>query len=71
MDLGLLGHGDLRVDEQPDGARESRAFRRFRQPLHADRARHAAAQGITLMDKSVAAATESSLAMKSRGAFDA
>lgn len=35
------------------------------------RARLAAAQGITLMDKSVASATESALAMKSRGAFDA
>lgn len=41
-----------------------------RPPLSA-RARHAAAQGIALMDKSVASATESTLAMKSRGAFDA
>ncbi len=35
------------------------------------RARQAAAQGITLMDKSLASANESALAMKSRGAFDA
>jgi cobalt/nickel transport system permease protein len=35
------------------------------------RTRHAAAQGIALMDKSVASATESALAMRSRAAFDA
>ncbi len=39
-------------------------------PRLPDRLRHAAAEGITLMDKSMAAATESALAMKSRGAFD-
>lgn len=40
-------------------------------PPHAlDRARHAAAQGIALMDKTMAAATESAMAMRSRGAFD-
>jgi cobalt/nickel transport system permease protein len=35
-----------------------------------DRAHHAAAQGIALMDKTMAAATESAMAMRSRGAFD-
>jgi cobalt/nickel transport system permease protein len=39
-------------------------------PRLADRARHAGAQGIALLDKSMAAATESTLAMRSRGAFD-
>ncbi len=39
-------------------------------PRLVDRARHAAAQGIALMDKTQAAATESALAMRSRGAFD-
>jgi cobalt/nickel transport system permease protein len=45
--------------------------RNIARPHLAARARHAAAQGIALMDKSVASATESTLAMKSRGAFDA
>lgn len=40
-------------------------------PHLVDRAHHAAAQGIALMDKTQAAATESALAMRSRGAFDA
>lgn len=35
-----------------------------------DRARHAAAQGGTLLDKSLTSATEAALAMRSRGAFD-
>jgi cobalt/nickel transport system permease protein len=39
-------------------------------PRLIDRAHHAAAQGIALMDKTMAAATESALAMRSRGAFD-
>lgn len=39
-------------------------------PRLADRARLAGSQGIALMDKTVAAATESALAMRSRGAFD-
>lgn len=39
-------------------------------PRVLDRAHHAAAQGIALMDKTMAAATESAMAMKSRGAFD-
>ena len=39
-------------------------------PRLIDRTRHAAAQGITLMDKTMAATTESALAMKSRGVFD-
>lgn len=39
-------------------------------PRLADRVRHAGAQGAALMDKSVAAATESAMAMRSRGAFD-
>jgi cobalt/nickel transport system permease protein len=39
-------------------------------PRLVDRAHHAAAQGIALMDKTMAAATESALAMRSRGAFD-
>jgi cobalt/nickel transport system permease protein len=46
------------------------ASRNPRPPRVIDRARHAAAQGITLLDKSMAAATESALAMKSRGVFD-
>jgi cobalt/nickel transport system permease protein len=45
--------------------------RNIARPQITARARHAAAQGIALMDKSVASATESTLAMKSRGAFDA
>jgi cobalt/nickel transport system permease protein len=39
-------------------------------PHLADRARHAAAQGIALVDKAMTAAAESALAMRSRGAFD-
>ncbi len=39
-------------------------------PRLIDRTRHAAAQGIALMDKTMAATTESALAMKSRGVFD-
>ncbi|MDR1967156.1 MAG: ABC transporter permease [Burkholderiaceae bacterium] len=39
-------------------------------PRLIDRIRHAAAQGIALMDKSTAAATQSTLAMRSRGVFD-
>jgi cobalt/nickel transport system permease protein len=39
-------------------------------PRILDRAHHAAAQGIALMDKTMAAATESAMAMRSRGAFD-
>lgn len=45
--------------------------RNIARPHFTARARHAAAQGVALMDKSVASATESTLAMKSRGAFDA
>ncbi len=45
--------------------------RNIARPHLAARAHHAAAQGITLMDKSVASATESALAMRSRAAFDA
>jgi cobalt/nickel transport system permease protein len=45
--------------------------RNIARPHLTARARNAAAQGIALMDKSVASATESTLAMKSRGAFDA
>lgn len=40
-------------------------------PRLIDRAHHAAAQGIALMDKTQAAASESAMAMRSRGAFDA
>lgn len=36
----------------------------------ADRARHASAQAATLLDKSVAGASETALAMRSRGVFD-
>jgi cobalt/nickel transport system permease protein len=39
-------------------------------PRFVDRARHAAAQGGTLLDKSMTSATEAALAMRSRGAFD-
>jgi cobalt/nickel transport system permease protein len=39
-------------------------------PRLAARAHHAAAQGVALMDKATAGATESALAMRSRGAFD-
>jgi cobalt/nickel transport system permease protein len=39
-------------------------------PQLTDRARQAAAQGIALLDKTMTAATESALAMRSRGAFD-
>jgi cobalt/nickel transport system permease protein len=39
-------------------------------PRLIDRIHHAAAQGIALMDKTTAAATESALAMRSRGVFD-
>jgi cobalt/nickel transport system permease protein len=46
------------------------ASRNPRPPRFIDRAHHAAAQGIALMDKTMAAATESALAMRSRGVFD-
>lgn len=39
-------------------------------PRVIDRIHHAAAQGIALMDKAQAAASESALAMRSRGGFD-
>lgn len=39
-------------------------------PRLADRARNAAAQGQTLLDKSLASGTEVTLAMRSRGMFD-
>lgn len=45
--------------------------RNVARPRLSARANHAAAQGITLMDKSIASATESALAMRSRAAFDA
>lgn len=45
--------------------------RNIARPRLAARADHAAAQAIALLDKSVASAAESALAMKSRGAFDA
>jgi len=44
--------------------------RNVAQPRLRDRASHAGAQGIALLDKSMAAATESALAMRSRAAFD-
>jgi cobalt/nickel transport system permease protein len=44
--------------------------RNLRRPHFRDRARHAAAQSTTLLDKSLAAAAETTLAMRSRGAFD-
>ncbi len=44
--------------------------RNLARPRLLDRARHAAAQSRTLLDKSVASANESALAMRSRGAFD-
>ncbi len=39
-------------------------------PRLADRARHASAQAATLLDKSVSGASETALAMRSRGCFD-
>jgi cobalt/nickel transport system permease protein len=44
--------------------------RNIRRPRLAARARHAAAQGVALMDKADACATESALALRSRGVFD-
>lgn len=40
-------------------------------PRRAARTRHAASQAATLLDKSLAASTEASQALRSRGAFDA
>lgn len=39
-------------------------------PRHLDRARHVAAQGACLLDKSLAQATVATLALRSRGVFD-
>lgn len=70
--VATLALGQIRTLERiVADCRLAFASRNIVRPGLADRARHGAAQGITLMDKSVAAATESSLAMKSRGAFDA
>lgn len=44
--------------------------RNLTQPRLIDRARGAAAQTQTLLDKSIAAASDSALAMRSRGSFD-
>ena len=70
--VATLAIGQIRTLERIVGdfrlAFESRNIAR---PKLVARTRLAAAQGIALMDKSVASATESTLAMKSRGAFDA
>lgn len=70
--IATLALGQIRTLERIVGdfrlAFESRNVAR---PRLSARAHHAAAQGITLMDKSVASATESALAMRSRAAFDA
>ncbi len=52
-----------------DDYRLAFASRNLGAPRFLDRARHAAAQGQNLLDKSLAMAQESSLAMRSRGAF--
>lgn len=44
--------------------------RSLKPPRLRDRTRHAAAQAHTLLDKSMASASEAALAMRSRGAFD-
>lgn len=44
--------------------------RNLKPPRLRDRAHHAAAQAHTLLDKSMASASEAALAMRSRGAFD-
>ncbi|MDP2196231.1 MAG: hypothetical protein Q8J72_09640 [Rhodocyclaceae bacterium] len=66
-----LALGQIRSLERIIGDfRLALASRSVAPPRLGDRARHAGAQGIALLDKSMAAATESTLAMRSRGAFD-
>ena len=70
--VATLAIGQIRTLERiVDDFRLAFASRNIIRPGLAAKTRLAAAQGIALMDKSVASATESTLAMKSRGAFDA
>jgi cobalt/nickel transport system permease protein len=69
--IATLALGQLRAFERILGDfRLAFASRNPAPPGAIDRAREAAAQGIALMDKSMASATETALAMRSRGAFD-
>jgi cobalt/nickel transport system permease protein len=70
--VATLTLGQLRAFERiVDDFTLAFASRNPAPPRLVDRARHAAAQGIALMDKTQATASESALAMRSRGAFDA
>jgi cobalt/nickel transport system permease protein len=69
--VATLALGQIRSLERIVGDfRLAFASRSVTPPRLADRARHAGVQGIALLDKSMVAATESTLAMRSRGAFD-
>jgi len=73
---GLLFVITLAVSQSQTFARTLRDFRfafasrNAAAPSSVDRARHAAAQAAHLLDKSIASAAETTLAMRSRGAFD-
>ena len=69
--LATLTLGQMRVFARIVGDfRLAFASRNLNRPRLADRARNAAAQGQTLLDKSLASASEAALAMRSRGTFD-
>lgn len=69
--LATLALGQIRVYSRLlQDFRLAFVSRNLQPPRLADNARLAAAEGGTLMDKSLAAASESALAMRSRGAFD-
>jgi cobalt/nickel transport system permease protein len=69
--LATLTLGQMRVFARIVGDfRLAFASRNLTRPRLADRAHNAAAQGQTLLDKSLASASEAALAMRSRGTFD-
>lgn len=66
-----LAIGQIRTFERlTQDFRLAFASRNPRPPAMLARSRHAAAQAQTLMDKAMASASESALAMRSRGSFD-
>jgi len=69
--LATLTLGQMRVFARIVGDfRLAFASRNLKRPHLVDRAHNAAAQGQTLLDKSLASASEAALAMRSRGSFD-
>jgi len=69
--LATLAIGQIKTFERIlEDFRLAFESRNLAPPRRMDRARHAAAQSQALLDKSIASANETALAMRSRGAFD-